>query len=506
MNIVTALERAARRNPDALAVRYDDNELTYAELLELAGRFAAFLASQEIGAGDRVGIYLPNHRNWLPALLGIWKAGAVAVPLNYMFAPAALQHAVQDSGMIWLLALAEDTERLRGTLSDLPVSNRIISMTPVTAGALCWTDAVSGAAQHATVPRLDDTDALIMYTSGSTGTPKGVRQTHRNTTAECEAVIDVWRLTDADHALVCTPLFHVGGLQLISLPVLLAGGTVTLQRKWDPQAWIDRAVKVRPSVVALVPTMMIDIVNRLQDYRGNLDSVRVCAIGGAAMPETRLKAFTAVTGVTPVNIYGQTEQSGLAITEPLDEEPRYGSLGRPLDQIVQYQIVPVGKADPAEPGSGAVGELWVRGDAVTPGYWNLPDLNAQKFTGGWFRTSDLVRRDADGYLYYVDRTDDMIISGGENVYPRVVEAQLQACPLISEVAVIGTPHERWGQQITAIVCPSELNVSADDIAQWCQGQVGLRGLLRPRRIEIVDSMPRTGTNKVDVPALKRRFQ
>lgn len=506
MNVVTTLEAVERRGRGELALRFDDVELTHKDLLDLAARFAGFLASREVRAGDRIGIYLPNHPHWLPALFGIWKVGAVAVPLNYLFSADALHHAVEDSGCVFLLVTGEDTARVRSAFTDLEVGSRLIAMTPDEQAAASWDDVRTAEPLLSTVPRLDADEALIMYTSGSTGTPKGVRQTHRNTSAQCDAVIDVWKLTGADHVLVCTPLFHVGGLQLVSLPVLFAGGTVTLQGKWEPQVWLDDAMRLRPTVVALVPTMMVDVVHRAGGERFTLSSVRVCAVGGAALPESRLKAFTAATGVTPVNIYGQTEQSGLALTEPLDEEPHYGSLGKPLAQVVQCQVVRVGESTPIDAGSDEPGELWVRGDAVTPGYWNLPEVNAEKFVDGWFRTSDLVRRDADGYLYYVDRADDMIISGGENVYPQSVEGQLEACPLIGEVVVIGTPHERWGQQVTAVVVVANDGVSVEQITAWCEEQKGLRGLMRPRRIEIVKAIPRTATNKVDRSSLKATFR
>ncbi|MFI5426689.1 class I adenylate-forming enzyme family protein [Aeromicrobium sp. UC242_57] len=205
-----------------------------------------------------------------------------------------------------------------------------------------------------------------------------------------------------------------------------------------------------------------------------------------------------------MNIYGQTEQSGVSITEPPHEARRGGSLGKPLSQIVQTRIVaPV--APHTDVAVGEVGELWVRGDAVTPGYWRLEETTADKFIDGWFRTSDLVREAEDGYMYYVDRTDDLIISGGENVFPQMVEGHLAACPLVLEVAVIGTPHERLSNQVTAIIVPRNPGVTAEDIAAYCESQPNLRGLQRPRRIEIVDAIPRTATNKVDRPMLKRAF-
>ncbi|HEX4247442.1 MAG TPA: class I adenylate-forming enzyme family protein [Pseudonocardia sp.] len=529
MNVLTSLERAALHRPDELAVRKDGVALTYRELFDTAARFAGHLVREGLRPGERVGIYLHNELAWLPALLGIWRAGGVAVPFNYLFAPAALRHAAADSGARWVLALATDVPRLRDTLQGTEAGDRIVSIgaaggSGVTGGvagaagdaagagggavpgAVCsFKEAVAGAPLERTVPRMDGDDALLMYTSGSTGRPKGVRQTHRNTTAACEAVIDTWRFGPADHALICTPLFHVGGLQLMALPLLLAGGSATL-RRWQPREWLDDVLALRPSYVALVPAMLIDIVNLLGERETVLDSVRVCAVGGSAMPAARLGQFTALTGIVPVNIYGQTEQSGLSVTEPINADRRPGSLGRPLDQVVQWQLVPAGATEPLPPRCGDVGELWVRGDAVTPGYWRLPEVNAAKFTAeGWLRTGDLVREQADGYLYYLERTDDMIISGGENVYPQTVEGHLQECPLIAEVTVIGTAHERLVEQVTAIVVPSAPDVTAEHIAAFCQSRPDLRGLQRPRRIELVDEIPRTATNKVDRPALRRRF-
>lgn len=504
MNVLTSLRRVADRRPDRTALSHLGTDLSYGELFDQAARFGAFLMSEGVAPGQRVGIYMHNQREWIAALLGIWQAGAVAVPFNYLFHPSALHHAAEDSAATWIVTPAADVTKLRDAVDGLPVAERIISVGAADGAAISFESAIATAPASTIVPRMDDDDALLMYTSGSTGKPKGVRQTHRNTTAVCEAIIDVWSLTPEDHALVCTPLFHVGGLQLLSLPLLLAGGRITL-RRWQVKEWLDDVVALRPTVAALVPAMMFDIINFLGADRVPLESIRVCAIGGSALPKSKLKALTDATGIVGVNIYGQTEQSGLSITEPLDQPRREGSLGKPLDQIVRTRIVPEGGTREAAPGE--VGELWVRGDAVTPGYWQLPGTNREKITpDGWFRTSDLVRADVDGYLYFVDRTDDMIISGGENVYPQMVETHLAACPLINEVAVIGTPHERLGQQVTAVVVPHDRSVTAEDISAFCQSDPNLRGLQRPRRIEIVESIPRTATNKVDRPALKKTWR
>lgn len=510
MNVLASLHRVARGHPEHLALRFDDVELSFGDLIDRSSRFGGFLRSRGVTPGQRVGIYMHNQAEWIVAALGIWYAGAVVVPFNYLFAPAALRHAAADSDTTWIVTPSSDVARLREALAGLESASRIIAVTvagaETPAGAATTFDAALATEPLGSItPRRDADDALIMYTSGSTGTPKGVRQTHRNTTASCEAVIDCWSMTPDDHALVCTPLFHVGGLQLITLPTLLAGGSVTL-RRWQVQDYLDAAVAYRPTITALVPAMMIDILNHLDGRALPLESIRVCAIGGSALPQARLAALTEATGIVPVNIYGQTEQNGLAITEPLHLDRREGSLGKPLEQITSICIVPPNSKEPLEPGSPEIGELWVRGDAVTPGYWRLPEVNEKKFTeDGWFRTSDLVRSDPDGFLYFIDRTDEMIISGGENVFPQMVEGHLSACPLIAEVAVIGTSDERLGQKVTALVIPRSSDTSPEDIAAYCQTDPNLRGLQRPRRIEIVDAIPRTATNKIDRQALKKAY-
>ncbi|MFF3574575.1 class I adenylate-forming enzyme family protein [Nocardia jiangxiensis] len=502
MNFLNVIERVARRRGDALALRCGDTELDYRALVDIAAAFAGHLVRNGLRPGDRVGFFMHNEPEYLPALLGVWKAGGVAVPLNYMYTASALAHAVQDSGSSWLVTLGSDAERLLEGM-DSVAADHVVTVGP-DGGAVGvpFGDVIVGDWLGETIPRLDADDAMLMYTSGSTGVPKGVRLTHRNVAAECEAVLDLWNLGPGDHGLVATPLFHVGGLCWATLPLFVAGGSVTL-RRWNVARWLDDAEELRPTVATLVPTMMIDIVNHLGVNHRGLDSLRICGIGGSALPEARLHEFTEAVGITPVNAYGQTEQSGLAITQRLDRPRQDGSMGRPLEQIVEWRIIDAMTLAPVAPGD--VGELQVRGDAVAAGYWRLPEVEKDRFIDGWFRTGDLVRQGVGGDLYYVERMDDMIISGGENVYPQMVEGHLQECPLIAEVAVIGTPHERFTQQVTAIVVPSRPDVTVADIGDFCSGHADLQGLHRPRRIEIVSEIPRTGSNKVDRPALKARF-
>ncbi|GAA1398450.1 long-chain fatty acid--CoA ligase [Pseudonocardia kongjuensis] len=496
MNIATLLRRAALDHPSSTAVAIDDTGTGYAELADRAARFAGHLHGRGTAAGDRIGFFLPNHPDYLAGLLGTWQAGAVAVPLNALFPDAALRHAITDSGADLLVLPESEVERVRGLAPGV----ELLTLGPAFDAALA-----AAAPAPGVVPRLDGDDALLMYTSGSTGRPKGVRQTHRNTLAQVEGVIDLYRLTADDHVLNCMPLFHVGGLQLASLPVLLRGGRITFMPRWDALAWLDLAQRLRPTYGGLISTMMIDVGNRTVDAPVVLDSFRICMFGGSRTPTAAIDRLREGTGISGTEIYGQTEQSGLVVSYAPGEPRRPGSMGRPLEQVVRTRLVsPATGADVTGPGE--VGELWVRGDAVTPGYRNLPELSAQRWTDGWFRTGDLMSRDDDGYLYYTDRIDDMIVSGGENVFPQMVEEHLAGHPDLAEVAVIGTAHERWVEQVTAVVVPNRPGITADEIAAWCATHPDLRGIARPRRIEVVEELPRTGSGKLDRPSLRERFR
>jgi long-chain acyl-CoA synthetase len=520
MNIAVLLRRAAADHAGEVALRHDDGEtqrsgarpsgvvLTYAELTERAGRFAASLRASGVAPGDRVGFFLPNVVEYVVGLLGTWQAGAVGVPLNFLFPDAPLRHAVTDSGCRVLVLPPGDVERVEAVLEGAAPT----LLTTGADGSFARAVAAQGPTDEV-VPRLDHDDALLMYTSGSTGVPKGVRQTHRNVAAEAEGVIEFYGITASDHVLNCMPIFHVGGLQLAMLPLLLRGGQMTLMPRWDVEVWLDLARRLRPTIGGLISTMMIDVGNRTARDPVRLDSFRFCMFGGSRTPTAAIERLERGTGVPGTEIYGQTEQNGLVVTYHPGEPRRPDSMGRPLDQIVATRLVPVDSQEPdpspdLEPGDPGVGELWVHGDAVTPGYWHLeaPEKWAVDDAGRrWFRTGDLMSRDADGYLYYVDRIDDMIVTGGENVFPQMVEEHLAGHPDLAEVAVIGTAHDRWVEQVTAVVVPARPGVTVEALDRWCAEHPDLQGMHRPRRIEIVEALPRTGSGKLNRPELRRIF-
>lgn len=289
MNIATLLRRSAADHPADVALRLDGDEVDYAGYAERGARFAACLRNTGVEPGERVGFLLPNCPEYLVGLLGTWQAGAVGVPLNRMFPDAALRHVVRDSGLRVLVLPAADRDRAAALLGE-------------ECPELLTTDGFAAAlAAHEpaadVLPRLDGEDACIMYTSGSTGVPKGVRQTHRNLVAEAEGAIGRYRLTAADHVLNCMPLFHVGGLQLASLPLLLLGGQITFMPRWDVVRWLELAQELRPTFGGLISTMMIDVGNRTVGSPVVLDSFRICMFGGSRTPTAAIERLEAGTGI-----------------------------------------------------------------------------------------------------------------------------------------------------------------------------------------------------------------
>lgn len=514
MNLASSFQRVAAVNPTKVALKDDVSTLTYEELDDQSSRVASFLVDQSIEAGDRVGLYMSNCVQYIVVALGVWKAGAVLVPFNIAIPRAPLRHAVEDSGVRIVFGDSAGLQRFSGDCDGLDVLDALVhvprpAQNDADASVLfAWSypEVLEWSVTGNIVPRLDGDNALLMYTSGSTGKPKGVQQTHRNITAVVEATNDAWKFSNADHAVICTPFFHVGGMQLMVLPMLLAGASAYTLPRWNADRWRQSVIDQHATYTALVPTMVVDIANAFESAPADLSSLRVCAIGGSVLPEGPVERFARATGITnAVNIYGQTEQMGVAVCERPGEQMLPQALGRPLEQIVQWKLTEPGSDEEIADGGTGIGELRVRGDAVTPGYWKLPEVNAAKITDGWLSTGDLVRIDADGVMHYIERIDEMIISGGENVYPQMIENCLASSPDVAEVAVIGTYHERWMQQVTAIVVPRNKDVSVEHIIAYCEKHPDLQGLQRPRRIELVEALPRTGNNKIDRPQLKRNF-
>jgi acyl-CoA synthetase (AMP-forming)/AMP-acid ligase II len=494
MNLCEYLSRQVAQRPEKPAIRTDDVELTYTDLDRQARQVAAWLDDHGVEEGDRVAVYLPNVPVYAPLVFGIWHVGAVASPLNVRFGVDDLAFVLDDirpNVLVTSPAFADATAALEERVEHL---DHVVE--------LAGDGSLAGFPEPGAAPprtkRMDDDTAIVMHTSGTTGDPKGVIQTHRNIGAEVDSGITVFGLSPDDTALVAMPLFHVGGLHGAVMMTLFSGGTVALlQGGWDAEAFVRSVERFEATYSGLIPTMMVDALDTEAIEECDVSSLEFCFFGGSPAPEPLIESFESAFGVDLTNYYGQTENAGVSVTNPVDEHLPPGALGKP-SPAVRHRIVEPGTTDPVE--QGEQGELLLRGDIITPGYWERPERNDALFTDGWLHTEDIVRADEDGFLYYVDRKDDIIHSGGEKVPPSKVENVLQDMEGVDAVAVFGTPHERWGEAVTAALVADD-GLTEADVEAFCEDREDLPGYMKPRVVAFVEEFPRTGSQKIDKVAL-----
>lgn len=488
--VKTTSERPAIRRPE-------HSELTYQDLDRQASGVAAWLA-EHTDEGDRVAVYMMDNPTYVAVALGAWRAGRVLTPVNYRFGTDEVEYVLNDvrpSVLVTDDTFANNAAEVAEAVDA--VEHVVRGHTDEAFAADAFGDPESAPEP---VTQLDDDTAIVMHTSGTTGKPKGVIQTHRNIGAQVDAGIVRFDLTSEDTALASVPLFHVGGLHGSTLMSLFVGGSLAIQSAWNADGWARMVEATGATFSGLVSAMLVDVLNTEGIESYDSDSLRVCFYGGSPTPEPVLERFEEMFGLDALlDYYGQTENSGVSVTYDIADERRPESMGRPIPGI-EARVVDIESGDPLP--ADESGELCLRGDTITPGYWEQPERTAEAFTDQWLHTDDVVRRDKDGYLYYLDRLDDMILSGGEKVAPSTVENVLSGMTGVEEVAVFGTAHDRLGETVTAAIVGDGLD--SEDVESFCESREDLAGYERPRRIVFVDSFPRTGSQKIDKVALAER--
>jgi fatty-acyl-CoA synthase len=491
----------ARRTPDKPAVidLASERRLTYAQFDARISRLAAHLRDRlRIARGDRIAVLAMNTTDTLEVQFACGRIGAVFLPLNTRLTVSELQYIVGDAAPKLMIHDGELTEAAL-TVAKLCAVSSVLRLGPDNS----FEAAIASAKplDKAEVVTLDDI-STIMYTSGTTGQPKGAIITHGMTFWNCVNLGGPAYITPSSVLLTVLPLFHTGGLNCYTNPVLHSGGTVLIMRAFDPGLALElisdpaRGINVFFGVPSIYQFMAQHPAFASSDFSRLL----IGGVGGAPMPVPLLKAWEQ-RGVALQQGYGMTETSPAVLT--LDREDavrKAGSSGKP----VLHTEVRIVRPDGADAEAGELGELWVKGPNVTPGYWNRPDANASCFTDGWLHTGDAARIDEEGFYTIVDRWKDMYISGGENVYPAEVENVLHQLAAIAEAAVIGIPSEQWGETGMAIVAvKSGHSITEAEIQAHCEAN--LARFKRPRAIRFVDALPRNATGKIHKPTLRKNF-
>ena len=482
-----AIGRGRRAHPDRAALVFGDRTLTHRELHERAQRLAGVLAAAGVGRGDRVALLLHNGFEFVESLLACHHLGAVAVPVNFRLAADEIAYILGDSGAVALVTgLGVDG------LPDVGLTLEVGSS---------YEERVSAAVSHPEPAALREEDAALMcYTSGTTGRPKGAVLTHGGLVASTLSWIHEMRAGEDDVWLSGQPLFHIGGINGL-LPFLVLGATsiVTPTTGFDAAVSLELIERHAVTMCIFVPTQW-EVICRSERVR-SMDRTRLRAAMWGASPAPRatleLMADT-FPDAQIVSAYGQTEMSGATtLLKGVDSTLKMGSVGRPMLGVELRVVDDVLRDVPP----GEVGEVVYRGPAVMAGYHGSPEATAEAFAGDWFHSGDLAKLDDDGYLWLVDRRKDMIVSGGENVYPAEVERVLREHPSVADVAVIGVPHPRWVETPLAFVVAADgALVDETDLIDHCRGR--LAAFKKPSEIRVVDELPRNAAGKV----LKRRLR
>ena len=491
MNLAQILTESAERYPEQVAVKLDDFELSYGLIEQAAMRMAGMLRERGVAPGDRVALMLPNVPHFVVVYYGILRAGAIAVPLNVLNKRREVEYYLRDSGakliFVWrdFAVEAEPAAREVGceciSIAPGEFEQTLFQTEPVTEMVGC-----------------DPSDtAVLLYTSGTTGTPKGAELTHSNLLRNCQSSRELFDLGAGVVVLGSLPLFHSFGQTCAMNNCVLSAGMLTLLPRFEPVKALEIIERDRVAVFEGVPSMYGAILNVPDHERYDTSTLRVCASGGAPMPVELMRGFEKAFNCQILEGYGLSETSPVASFNHPDRERKPGSIGQPIAGV-EMKIVDDADNDVT---AGEIGEIVVRGHNVMKAYWQRPEATAEAMRGGWFHTGDLARVDTDGYFFIVDRKKDMIIRNGFNVYPREIEEVLYEHPAVREAAVIGIPHDEFGEEVAAAVSLKEgATATPEELRDFLKDQIA--AFKYPRVVWIVDELPKGPTGKI----LKREIK
>lgn len=470
--------------------------ISYGDLIGRAGRMANALVSLGVRPGDRVAAQVEKSVEAIILYLATLRAGAVFLPLNTGYTPAEIDYFIGDATPAVLVCDPARADALRGAASR--AGARIVTLDAGGQGSL--TEAAAGAApDFATVPRKADDLAALLYTSGTTGRSKGAMLTHGNLVSNATALRDAWHYAADDVLIHALPIFHTHGLFVATNVTLFSGASMIFLPKFDPDRVI--ALMERATVLMGVPTFYVRL---LQDDRLNRDTtahMRLFISGSAPLLAETHREWQARTGHAILERYGMTE-TNMNASNPYDGDRIAGTVGLPLPGV---EIIVTDPETGAELPRGEIGMIEVRGPNVFKGYWQMPEKTAAELRpNGFFITGDLGKFDERGYLHIVGRGKDLIITGGYNVYPKEIEAEIDALPGVAESAVIGLPHRDFGEGVTAVVVPTGTDALTEaDVLAALDGR--LAKFKQPKRVLFVDELPRNTMGKVQKNLLRDRF-
>jgi len=503
LNIGAFLTKRAELNPDRIGLTYEDRELSYRQMNERACRTANAFMKLGIQPGDRLAILAQNCVEYYDTFFGTAKIGAVLVPLNWRLAPPEIQFILENSGARLLIFGPEYKELVAGLRGHVPVRNFIYAgegEVPDFALSLQGRQEETEGKEPDWQGEGDDT-LVIMYTSGTTGRPKGSMLTHANffwASVTFKALVDK-KTPDPERSLLVLPLFHIAGM--FAMPTAVHwGDPVFLIKGFDPKLILETIAKKQISIFGAVPAILgfMRLVPNWQAY--DFSSVKTILVFAAPVPVPLIQEY-ANAGVVVRQLYGLTECTGPATVIGLEDAiTRAGSCGKAFFHTDVKVVDDSGQ----ETRPGELGEVIIRGGHVMKGYWQNEEATAETLRKGWLYTGDVAYRDEDGFLYIADRKKDLIISGGENIYPAEIESIIFGHPKVADVGVIGQPDRDWGESVKAVVVPKQgVELTVEEIVEYCKGRIAKYKI--PKAVVFTDALPRNAAGKILKRILREKF-
>lgn len=496
------MERSAAQYPERIAVRHEGQTITYDELNTRCNRLAAGLKQMGLSAGDRCALMVPNSIQAITAYNAIAKLGGVVIPINFLYRKHELSHIFADSKPKAFIGAAPYLDEIRPVLEVSAATPTRLALDAPDDGQ--FLDLQSAYADDTDFPThaADDNDTLnILYTSGTTGAPKGVMLTHGNLASEARILAEMREKLGPQAVVIgVLPLYHIYGITSVLNVSMYLGLTIELFTQFDPEKVIAVAEKEEQTILFAVPTMYNRLIQIAAEKPPQSPSLKFCVSGGSSLPVEFLHRFESLFHTKIYEGYGLTE-APVCVENPYGGLTKPGAIGLPIPEFRAKIIDAAG----TEVAPGETGELLIKGPGVMKGYLNRPQETAETLKDGWLYTGDIARSDEDGYIYIVDRKKDMVIRGGYNVYPREIEEIIYQMPEILEVAVIGVPHEDFGEEVTAIVVLKEgVDMEPEAIQSYVKDRVA--PYKYPRIIRVIrDPLPKSGTGKILKKEIRKKF-
>ena len=525
------LGQTAAKSPDHPALLYFGAKISYRQLQDHVNRLAAGLQAMGVKPGDRVALLMPNCPQFVISFFGAMRAGAIVTATSAMYTPREITHQWNDAGATVVIADRRLYPVIKAALPQLTSVRHIVltgmrryyprpfqelctiletsrseklsnctklnstGATQPTGTALCeWESLLSVSPKPRPSGLMPSDIACLQYTGGTTGTSKGAMLTHANLVTNAYQATKLLTMNGKGEEVMVAalPMFHIFAMTCVMISSVEIGGTVVILPRFELRAALNAIRKYRPTMFHGVPTMYVAFNSVPGVERYGFNSLRMCMSGGAALPAEVRQKFEALTGGKLVEGYGLTETSPVTHVNPPAGSPKVASIGLTIPDT-EARILDL-ETGTSEMPVGEIGEITIRGPQVMKGYWNKPEETALVLRDGWLYTGDIAKKDADGYFYIVDRTKDMIIAGGFNIYPREVEEVLFECPKVQEAAVIGVPDPYRGETVKAfVVLKPGVTATAEEIIAFCRERMA--AYKAPRQVVFRDSLPKSGVGK-----------